>query len=939
MVLLASFLCFYSSSLAHATESSFDSTTTTTPDTLDLNDGTITNPSGGCPSGTTAAQVNYSNWSRTTVRWGECVNTFAISYAINQALSESGISIDKAHYSWRYVHCFNTPDDFCSNNISNRVNTQTGEITDDTYWDILTVTVEVTDSDGNVVKSETWSMDKWYAWNADNNHSNNEINISGVRWQIHEGNIELYNHIDKVGTIYTPNQLGDVRFRIQGQDKGNWDGYYGPVITDIQTWFTYRANPCNDTALYDPSCPGYAQAYAQYEYDQNCAANALYDPGCPGYAQANYNAQCSADPLYDSGCPGYAQAYYTQQCNADPLYDSGCNGYDAAYLAQQCAIDSHHSTECPNYYWANLEGTSAFENVAGQGSDFIEVLQSHHSNAYKILKYNESEIDNGDWRAVCLTYDNGCEDAMITSVTFNQVNGVQYAFLYTQDEDGNTFVPTNGHEYYFYTDTKLTALCNVDTLYSQFCDGYEEAYAQYQFDQNCAANTLFDENCPGYATAYFDYQCSANSLYNSECPGYATAYYNYQCSADPLYDAGCPGYATAYYNLQCSANPLYETGCQGYEEAYFTQQCTVNPLYDTECDGYDTAYYNAQCTASPLYDSGCEGHFEAQCEANTLYDFRCTGYEQAYFDQQCTFNPQYDEQCPGYVEPVVETSPEDLVDDGTGTGDAIVDSVIDIPAPTIPELIIMPQPPAPAPEPIVVEPIIEVEVETIEVVTVEQIEAEVEQQLEVEVEPVEEIVVEPVREEPVEETVDEPIEETVEENTTEDTTEDKTEDTTEETVEEDTVEEETKEEEVKEESKEEKEETVEETKEETVEPVATKKVTKVSKKQKEKSKRAKMKKIIKDKLKKLAEVMGKAATLEQQQAVQAQISALINYVPGFNAYGQMYIPGTEFYQPDDMWRYKDKKVPENNRGLLNGLASELLHEKMVDQQYKDMNNE
>ena len=141
--------------------------------------------------------------------------------------------------------------------------------------------------------------------------------------------------------------MGDVRFRIQGQDKGNWDGYYGPVITDIQTWFTYRANPCNDTALYDPSCPGYAQAYAQYEYDQNCAANALYDPGCPGYAQANYNAQCSADPLYDSGCPGYAQAYYTQQCNADPLYDSGCNGYDAAYLAQQCAIDSHHSTECP----------------------------------------------------------------------------------------------------------------------------------------------------------------------------------------------------------------------------------------------------------------------------------------------------------------------------------------------------------------------------------------------------------------------------------------------------------------------------------------------------------------------------------------------------------------------------------------------------------------
>ena len=97
-----------------------------------------------------------------------------------------------------------------------------------------------------------------------------------------------------------------------------------------------------------------------------------------------------------------------------------------------------------------------------------------------------------------------------------------------------------------------------------------------------------------------------------------------------------------------------------------------------------------------------------------------------------------------------------------------------------------------------------------------------------------------------------------------------------------------------------------------------------------------MKKIIKDKLKKLAEVMGKAASLEQQQAVQAQIAALINYVPGFNAYGQLAIPGVEFYQPDDMWQYREKKVPENQRGLLNGLASELKHKKMVDEQYEGM---
>ena len=42
----------------------------------------------------------------------------------------------------------------------------------------------------------------------------------------------------------------------------------------------------------------------------------------------------------------------------------------------------------------------------------------------------------------------------------------------------------------------------------------------------------------------------------------------------------------------------------------------------------------------------------------------------------------------------------------------------------------------------------------------------------------------------------------------------------------------------------------------------------------------------------------------------------------------------DFYNQDEI--YKDKKVPENLRGLRNGLASELLHKKMVDMQYEGM---
>ena len=1010
---------YFFSSVALATDTSVpDNPTTTSPDTLDLSDGTITNPQYGCPSGTTAAHVNTSNWSTETVRWGECVNTFAITYAINQALQGSGVSIDKVHYSWRYVMCFNTPGESCNTNISNRVNTTTGEVTDDTYFDELQVVIEITDSSGNVVETKTWNMDTWYQWNAANSHSDNEIQVGSVYWQIHEDNIEIYDHIDKSGTIRTPNSVGDVRFRITGYDKGNWDGYYGPVINRLQTWFTYRANPCNDTALYDPSCPGYATAYAAWEYDQNCSANALYDPGCPGYQQAYYNQQCSADPLYDSGCDGYATAYYNQQCSADPLYDSGCDGYDTAYFNQQCGLDSHHSSSCPNYNWANTNYTQDLTNKAGQGSDYIEIVKADGTDVWNALFYNESELDSGEWVAKCKTYDNGCEDAVITSASFNY-NGNHYAFLYTKDKDGNTFIPTRGHKYNFMTETKFDELCDsTNSLYSPMCDGYATAY----YNSQCESNPLYDSGCPGYAQAYEDQQCSINPLHSTNCSGYQQAYYNQQCSADPLYDSGCSGYSTAYYNQQCSldatydsgcpgyaeayftqqcnadplynsecpgyasayftqqcnADPLYDSACSGYDAAYFTQQCTANPLYNSECSGYDTAYFNQQCGLNALYNSECSGYAEAylaqQCSINTLYDSSCDGYEAAYtlaqcnenplyaescegydisyFNQQCSFDPQYDTQCPGYQAPVEETANPVAIDNGISTGDSVVDSILA--TPDLPTVNLIPEPmpePMPEPEPEVIElPTVEIpDVGTMDTGNtmpapeplgeVEQIEAEVEAQIEQELE-----IETPTTEESTteESTTEESTEEesTTEESTTEESTEDETsneesteEESTEEITEESTEEESTESESSEEESTE-KEATEESTDTNVEAKPAKKKLKKLTKKQKEAAKRKKMKEIIKEKLKKLAVTMGKAKSLEAQQALQAQINALINYVPGFNAYGQLSIPGRDFYQHEDI--YLEKKIPENQRGLRNGLASELLHKKMVDMQYEGM---
>ena len=776
------FFFFYSYNVVLADTTSPDNPVTTSPNTLDLTDGTVSSPTYGCPSGTSTAYVYGTNGS--TLRFGECVNTFAVSYAINQALSGTGVSIDKVHYEWKYIHCFNKPGKFCSADIEDRVNVNTGEITDATYWDELVVIVEVTDSNGTVVETKTWTMDTWYEWTTSNAHSTNEIKVGTSYWQIHTDNIEIYNHTTNAGTIRTPNAVGDVRFRISGYDKGNWDGYYGPIIKDLKTWFTYRANPCNDTALYDSSCPGYSEAYAQYEYNTACTASALYDSGCPGYATAYYNQQCSADALYDSGCSGYAEAYYTQQCTASALYDSGCDGY---------------------------------------------------------------------------------------------------------------------------------------------------------------------------ANAYYDQQCGISALYDSGCTGYETAYYNYQCSASALYDSGCTGYEAAYLTQQCGISALYDSSCTGYAAAYLTQQCGINTLYNSACTGYAAAYLLQQCTADALYDSSCDGHFLAQCDANTLYDFQCTGYSEAYFDQQCLYNPQYDSLCQGYVAPVIDV-PEAGNIGLPGTGDSIIDNIISLPPTRMPDVIIMPQPSAPEPEPIeiVVEPteivVIATNVPVIaapipvapvletdlapEIQLIElEIEAEIERELliEVEVEP-EVIENEPVVEEPV--TEDEPVEEVIVENEPED------EETTEEVVEEEVVEEEVVEEEVIEEEVIEEEVIEEEVIEEEVieeEVVVKKTVTKkkvISKKEKQKAKEKKMKEIITDKLKKLAIAVGEAESLKDQQALQQLIAVLINYVPGFDSYGQMLIPGVDFYQSESI--YKDKRIPENQRGLLNGLASELLHKKMVDMQYEGM---
>ena len=146
-------------------------------------------------------------------------------------------------------------------------------------------------------------------------------------------------------------------------------------------------------------------------------------------------------------------------------------------------------------------------------------------------------------------------------------------------------------------------------------------------------------------------------------------------------------------------------------------------------------------------------------------------------------------------------------------------------------------------------------------------------------------------------------------------------------VEEEVIEEEPEEQEI--------EETQEETEQEVTEPEVQQEVIEqpvLVQKKKESSKKQKMREIISDKLKNLAVEMGKAASLEEQQKLQSLILTLLNFNAGFNTYNTQLLIDGVFYE--DKGIYLDKDIPDNQRGLRNGLANEILHNKLMDLQWQ-----
>ena len=337
--------------------------------------------------------------------------------------------------------------------------------------------------------------------------------------------------------------------------------------------------------------------------------------------------------------------------------------------------------------------------------------------------------------------------------------------------------------------------------------------------------------------------------------------------------------------------------------------CSVIP------DSHITCLYYPQVYADNVYNQ--------QCNLDPLYDYGCVGWDDAYLDQQCGLDALYNESCDGWDDAYYEEYVEEDVPEVWEDDEESIESIFVLEEPVaLIEYDITP---------------IEIQIDLpvienyeldlpefeLEEFTQQEFEAELQAELEEYFEPLPEIEPEPTIEEPIEELDEpEPEEREVQEEQRE-----------EEPEQEEIIEEESEEEEV-----EEVEEEVEETREEPEpepEPEIVEEIVeepKLVKAKKKASKKDKMRQIISNKLQNLATEMGEAASLEEQQKLQNLILALLNFNAGFNDYNNQMLIDGEFYKDEGI--YLDKDIPDNQRGLRNGLANEILHNKLMDLQWQ-----
>ena len=335
-----------------------------------------------------------------------------------------------------------------------------------------------------------------------------------------------------------------------------------------------------------------------------------------------------------------------------------------------------------------------------------------------------------------------------------------------------------------------------------------------------------------------------------------------------------------------------------YEQVQINNHAvTVAVVGDLSQGEYEQWFYNHPTNGAIFWNSQEDdpveiANGESVCSVIPDSHISCLYYPQVYADnvynQQCALDPLYDYGCDGWDDAYIDEYVEEDVPEVWEDNEESIESIFVLEEPEVFQVIeiealddytlIATTIEEAIPE---MEDLFE---EIAQEELIEEIEAELEEFLEPEVEE------EPL-EEPIEEELDEPE------------------------PEEDTVQEEQTEEEPEQEA--------------VVEVVEQPVLKKAAKKA---SKKEKMREIIGNKLKNLAVEMGEAASLEEQQKLQSLILTLLNFNAGFNTYNTQLLIDGVFYK--DKGIYLDKDIPDNQRGLRNGLANEILHNKLMDLQWQ-----
>ena len=171
--------------------------------------------------------------------------------------------------------------------------------------------------------------------------------------------------------------------------------------------------------------------------------------------------------------------------------------------------------------------------------------------------------------------DNSFEVILWTNSTFDFRYGdldiIQHDVLIGQQKDSDTY-----YQYLFHDE------CNTGTTNTSSCvsknwndttsnTSLEDGGSLYGTTETVdCSNPLNDTSCSGYAAAYQTQQCNIDQLYSESCPYYWEAYDDWQCDLDPQYGPFCPGYRQdadiGYFQEEEYFDYGYEEEYFGYEE-------------------------------------------------------------------------------------------------------------------------------------------------------------------------------------------------------------------------------------------------------------------------------------------------------------------------------------------------------------------------------------